>query len=596
VGGLASAVVVNAPVADAATILYVAVNGTDTSNNCLVHANPCATITHAVNLAASGDTVQVGAGTFDESVVVNVPNLTIAGQGPWTVVTGPSNQPAFDVTADGTSLTMMAISSGGGDGVDNSGNTVSFVNDNIASNQGTGISNTGDNVDIQDDFIGGNNDGGVNNQGSTVTIADDTIFNNSASDSGGVLNTGTGVKVHGDTIDYNQTRSNPPDGAAGINSQGPVGSLSVGATILTYNYEFEGSANCIGPITDAGYNLEFIGPPPATSCGFSAGDHDITDQDPSLAGGAAWNGGPTQTSAIPPGSPVQGAIPSASPFCNGTDQRGAPRLQPDSTACDMGAFQLTPGYWEVASDGGIFAFGGATFFGSMGGQHLNAPTVGMADDPTSGGYWEVASDGGIFAFGAPFEGSMGGQHLNAPIVGMAANLKGGGYWEVASDGGIFAFGGAPFFGSMGGQHLNAPIMGMAADPSTGGYWLVAADGGIFSFGDANFRGSTAGQHLNAPIVGMAADVGGGGYWEVGSDGGIFNWNAPFLGSMGGQHLNAPIVGAAVTLSSVRVDGEPLYRGYWEVGSDGGIFAFGAPFDGSMGGQHLNALIVGMATG
>ena len=35
------------------------------------------------------------------------------------------------------------------------------------------------------------------------------------------------------------------------------------------------------------------------------------------------------------------------------------------------------------------------------------------------GYWFVASDGGIFSYGdAPFRGSMGGQHLNKPMVGM----------------------------------------------------------------------------------------------------------------------------------------------------------------------------------
>jgi hypothetical protein len=36
------------------------------------------------------------------------------------------------------------------------------------------------------------------------------------------------------------------------------------------------------------------------------------------------------------------------------------------------------------------------------------------------GYRFVASDGGIFAYGtAPFYGSMGGKPLNKPIVGMA---------------------------------------------------------------------------------------------------------------------------------------------------------------------------------
>ena len=36
------------------------------------------------------------------------------------------------------------------------------------------------------------------------------------------------------------------------------------------------------------------------------------------------------------------------------------------------------------------------------------------------GYWFVARDGGIFAYGdAPFRGSMGDQHLNAAMVGVA---------------------------------------------------------------------------------------------------------------------------------------------------------------------------------
>ena len=45
----------------------------------------------------------------------------------------------------------------------------------------------------------------------------------------------------------------------------------------------------------------------------------------------------------------------------------------------------------------------------------------MAVDLTGDGYWLVASDGGIFAFGyAAFYGSTGGIRLNEPIVGMAA--------------------------------------------------------------------------------------------------------------------------------------------------------------------------------
>ena len=203
------------------------------------------------------------------------------------------------------------------------------------------------------------------------------------------------------------------------------------------------------------------------------------------------------------------------------------------------------GYWEGASDGGIFAFG-EPFSGSEGGMPLDAPVVGMAFDPDTGGYWEVASDGGIFAFNAPFLGSMGGKPLDKPIVGMAFDPNSGGYWEVASDGGIFSFGNAQFQGSMGGKPLDKPIVGMTADPVTGGYWEVASDGGIFAF-NAPFDGSEGGKSLDKPIVGMADDSLTGGYWEVASDGGLFAFNAPFQGSEGGKPLDQPIVGMAPAL-------------------------------------------------
>ena len=252
------------------------------------------------------------------------------------------------------------------------------------------------------------------------------------------------------------------------------------------------------------------------------------------------------------------------------------------------ASQATQGYWEVGSDGGIFSFGTAHFYGSTGGMHLNQPIVGIASTPDGGGYWLVAKDGGVFAFGdAHFFGSTGGMHLNQPIVGIASTPDGGGYWLVAKDGGVFAFGDAHFFGSMGAGPLNKPIVGIAADPATGGYWEVASDGGIFAFG-APFLGSAGNLRLAAPIVGMTSLGSGGGYWEVASDGGVFaQGDAQLLGSMGGQVLNRPIEGMAAT---------PSDAGYRMVASDGGIFAFGdAEFDGSMGGVPLNSPVVGIAT-
>jgi hypothetical protein len=49
------------------------------------------------------------------------------------------------------------------------------------------------------------------------------------------------------------------------------------------------------------------------------------------------------------------------------------------------------------------------------------PVVGMAPTPTGQGYWEVTTDGGVGSFGdAQFQGSMAGQPLNKPMVGMAS--------------------------------------------------------------------------------------------------------------------------------------------------------------------------------
>lgn len=76
----------------------------------------------------------------------------------------------------------------------------------------------------------------------------------------------------------------------------------------------------------------------------------------------------------------------------------------------------------------------------------------MAVTPSGGGYWIVGSDGGVFSYGdAQFFGSMGDKKLNAPVVGITATPSGHGYWLLAQDGGIFAFGDAAFMGAPTGQ-------------------------------------------------------------------------------------------------------------------------------------------------
>ncbi|MFN3651558.1 MAG: phosphodiester glycosidase family protein [Armatimonadota bacterium] len=208
--------------------------------------------------------------------------------------------------------------------------------------------------------------------------------------------------------------------------------------------------------------------------------------------------------------------------------------------------------------------------------------VGMARTPSGNGYWIVSSEGYVFCFGdAPYYGSMGGQPLNQPIVGIAARPQGDGYWLVASDGGIFCFGNAPFRGSMGGTPLNQPMVGMASTADGNGYWTVAKDGGVFSF-NAPFHGST-GSFGITNVKGMVATPGNG-YWLYASDGGIFSFNAPFHGSMGGQGLNDFAGMASLADAS----------GYWLVRANGSIYSFGAA--GYGGGADEPGQFAGIARG
>ncbi len=249
--------------------------------------------------------------------------------------------------------------------------------------------------------------------------------------------------------------------------------------------------------------------------------------------------------------------------------------------------QSPQGYWFVAADGGVFAFGDARFFGSTGGMRLQpADRRHGRRRPRATATGSSRRDGGIFAFGdAAFFGSTGDIRLNQPIVGMAADAVRQGLLVRRRRRRHLRLRRRRLL-RLHRRHPPAqPIVGMAATPSGKGYWLCAPvtapsttsatpvttgrrpsrlrspassrAGAATATGcpDLTERStpsvtpvaSGAPGNLAQPVVGSAASPKGGGYWLVARDGGIFAFgDSRFYGSTGNIRLNQPIVGMTAT--------------------------------------------------
>jgi hypothetical protein len=259
------------------------------------------------------------------------------------------------------------------------------------------------------------------------------------------------------------------------------------------------------------------------------------------------------------------------------------------------------GYWLVGTDGGIFTFGSAQFYGSTGSLKLQKPVVGIVPTTDDGGYWLDATDGGVFAYGdTQFYGSITGlgihpsgsglpDSLDAPIVGMVPSVDDGGYFMVGADGGVFAFGDAKFEGSCPGiGGCAGAAVAVMPDATGNGYWVVTATGHVYTFGDAPYFGAPGPQSV--PVTSAVRAPNGEGYMMLFSNGAIASYGqtafdgCPVTSSYGG--LNP------ATAIFVTSDGQ----GYWIATADGSVLSCGdAPNDGSMAGKSLNGSIIA-ATG
>ena len=232
----------------------------------------------------------------------------------------------------------------------------------------------------------------------------------------------------------------------------------------------------------------------------------------------------------------------------------------------------TPGYWTVARDGRVFAFGRATApLGAVLGA-LVAPAAGVAATRSGQGFWVVSEGGRVLPFGDAL--LLGSPELSGLLdrpgrsVAIEATPSGLGYWVAEEGGRVRNYGDAPALGGPG----TGPVVGMARTPSGRGYWVATADGRVSAHGDAPGLGSAAGRS-GAPIVAVAGAEGGRGYWLVAADGTVLPFGAARrAGGLPERRVAARVVDARATATG---------RGYYLLGADGAVFTFGdAAFHGA----------------
>jgi hypothetical protein len=448
--GLGTLVVVplsTGPALAAPPTLYVSTTGTNTSNNCQIQSNPCATISYAVSQAVANDTIQIAAGTYHDIVVIAPPltGITITGPSGGATVDGLSTTAQIGsvfTVENSASATIENLSITNGEGAlfgnttygngvfVSQGASTTLNNDNISGNEdgrggsfvddGGGVYNGGTLV-MNNDTLSGNGaptgmyDGGAifTASGTSTTLTDSTLAGNVASDAGGAIyNAGT-TTLNDDTLSANLVEFTELNANEGGGIYNDLGTVHLHADTLVKNDSGTASAifakagtttDLAGTILDGepGFECTVAGGATWSDAGYNLSDDNtcslinstsLPSTNPNL-GNLASNGGPTQTYLPAAGSPVIDKIPNPTTadgfsLCPGTDQRGVTR--PQGSKCDIGSVEVQQSSGPVISK--------VTFTGNTAkpvitikGSKFGAKPAGMPDKNTSCGAYKKNGD------------------------------------------------------------------------------------------------------------------------------------------------------------------------------------------------------------
>ncbi len=257
--------------------------------------------------------------------------------------------------------------------------------------------------------------------------------------------------------------------------------------------------------------------------------------------------------------------------------RSDPRYRPHVSGADL-AYDL------VSANGAVTSFGHAGNYGGAEKLHLNAPIVGIAPTPDGRGYWLVAQDGGVFTYGdAKYYGSLGGVKHSAAHdeIAIVPTKDGKGYWLCDASGVVTPFGDAGKLLPVTKGTIRTPIIGFAVMPDGLGGWVVNSLGNVYRLGDSSLYGSLRSKKLADPIVAAAATLNGHGYWLTDATGKVSSFgNAS-------PPVTPPLAmkGAVVAMTAA-----PKYSGYWAVTNSGYVVPGGVPSLGGLNESGPDAIV------
>jgi hypothetical protein len=299
-----------------------------------------------LNSLVSGNTARDGGG-IGAGGSLALTNTTVGGNTATNAGGGIFN--AVDSVVTLTNSTVSGNSAPAAGGIYNFVGTVTLTNSTVSgniagSNDGGGIFNQGT-ATLTGVTISGNrarDGGGIYNYNDTAVmrLTNSTISGNTARDGGAIVNFVGAATLTGTTVTGNSASAS----GGGIRASGFLGlatAITLRASIVAGN-SAPGGADCATPfsgypLTSQGGNVVGSGTGcPANGPGDLAHGGALANLlNPVLAS----NGGPTQTHALPLGSPAIGRVAALRCSDIATDQRGVHR--PQGGNCDSGAFELS---------------------------------------------------------------------------------------------------------------------------------------------------------------------------------------------------------------------------------------------------------------